>query len=456
MLSFLSALLICILLLSVLKPNLNAGIPAFVLALLFAPLQGTGTAGSVAGLFPSSLFLTLLGVTLFFSILRNTGFIDCVLERVLSLTRHSPQLVPVSLFLIVAAMTAAGFGNIATIALIAPIALPLAVRLGISPFLITVLIVGAANAASFSPLTLPGVYLNNFIENSSSLSQKMNPPTMRWLVFCFVFLIISLSTAFSFLLFGGRHRRGRHVQIPEYFSENELKFKRELNSGSENRSIKKTASITAALFAIFIAGNIAGFDYWTGRVPALPLNLIRRAADVGFIGWLGSASLLLTQSEQNEKVLKDVPWSTIILVCGMSTYIELLGRMGLPQVISSLVQKNIPEQFIPSGFAAGSALLSAFSSSVGVALPVFMPIADVLSKSADPELAQTLVVSVASGTHLVDASPLSTLGALCIAQIKTAAEQQSTYRRLLIYSFCMIPVAAIWAFFIRLAFGSLL
>jgi Na+/H+ antiporter NhaD/arsenite permease-like protein len=153
-----------------------------------------------------------------------------------------------------------------------------------------------------------------------------------------------------------------------------------------------------------------------------------------------------------ERSLKSIPWGTLLLVCGMSTYIELLSRVGLAEAVSALVQKNIAEGLLPAAFASSAALLSAFSSSVGVALPVFMPIVEAVSKTLETGLTQTLIIAVAVGSHLVDASPLSTLGALCLAQIRDSEEQNRAYRALLVYSFVMIPVAALWAFVIELLF----
>jgi Na+/H+ antiporter NhaD/arsenite permease-like protein len=161
---------------------------------------------------------------------------------------------------------------------------------------------------------------------------------------------------------------------------------------------------------------------------------------------------LLTRLGSLDKGLKEVPWQTLLLISGMSTFVELLSRLGLPEAISAIVQQNIPNSLLPSAFAASSGLLSAFSSSVGVALPVFFPIVEAISKSIESGLAQTLIVAVAAGSHLVDASPLSTLGALCLAQIKDEQSQAKTYRNLLLYSFCMIPVAALLAFLLKLVF----
>ena len=59
-----------------------------------------------------------------------------------------------------------------------------------------------------------------------------------------------------------------------------------------------------------------------------------------------------------------------------------------------------------------------------------------------------LLVAVAVGSHMVDVSPLSTLGALCIACIVNNDERQRVFRALLIWGMCMAVVGAIlsWVF----------
>ncbi|MEN9530182.1 MAG: hypothetical protein RI932_2055, partial [Pseudomonadota bacterium] len=204
MLLLLSLIFAAILIISIFKPSLNPGLPALALAFLLAPLLPESSASSVAQLFPTSLFLTLWGVTFFFSLLNSSGLIDLILQRILTLVRPFPRMLPLVLFSLVAALTAAGLGNIAAIALMAPLAIPLARELQVSAFLMTALIVGAANAASFSPLTLPGIFTNDFIQKSPTLSAALDPSSLRWWIFWSVFTCISATAVVSFLFMGGR------------------------------------------------------------------------------------------------------------------------------------------------------------------------------------------------------------------------------------------------------------
>jgi len=356
-------------------------------------------------------------------------------------------MLPLVLFALVASVTAAGLGNIAAIALIAPLAIPLARELQISAFLMTALIVGAANAASFSPLTLPGIYTNDFVQRSPTLSAALDPATLRWWIFWSVFVCISATAVVSFLFMGGKKWLHSMHPNPSHF-DTHAKHKPEPLTKQQ----KTIAQLTIVFAGVFVLGCLSNLPALKDSVPPELLRIFKRFGDVGFMGWLGSGVLLMLGLGSLERSLKSIPWATLLLVCGMSTYIELLSRLGLPETVSALVQKNIAEPLLPAAFASAAALLSAFSSSVGVALPVFMPIVEAVAKTLEASLTQTLIISVAVGSHLVDASPLSTLGALCLAQIKQAEEQSRAYRALLIYSFCMIPVAAAWAFVLEILF----
>ena len=451
MLLALALVFVAILLFSIFKPILNPGLLALTFVFFISPLIENPKIGSVASLFPTSLFLTLLGVTFFFTTLNSTGLITTLLQRILTLTKPVPHLVPAILFALVAFLTALGLGNIASVALIAPLAIPLATELRISPFLMTILIVGGANASSFSPLTVPGIFTNDFIQKSGILIEKMTPTTMRWWIFWLVFLSISATSFASFLLLGGGNWLKLKKQFRNRTSSDNLQTI-EPPQPSFTREQRHASYLCLVLAGLFLVGCISSLPILVGTISEPLLNITQRFGDVGFIGWLGSSLLLLTRLGSLDKGLKEVPWQTLLLISGMSTFVELLSRLGLPEAISAIVQQNIPNSLLPAAFAASSGLLSAFSSSVGVALPVFFPIVEAVSKSIESALAQTLIVAVAVGSHLVDASPLSTLGALCLAQIKDEQAQAKTYRNLLLYSFCMIPVAALLAFLLKLVF----
>jgi Na+/H+ antiporter NhaD/arsenite permease-like protein len=103
--------------------KLNVG----VLAMAFAWLIGTYVAGwrveQVAAGFPSSLFLTLTGVTLLFALAESNGTLERLAHRAVGLARGRTRLIPILLFAIAFALSSVGPGAITTVALLIPMAM---------------------------------------------------------------------------------------------------------------------------------------------------------------------------------------------------------------------------------------------------------------------------------------------------------------------------------------------
>ena len=104
------------------------------------------------------------------------------------------------------------------------------------------------------------------------------------------------------------------------------------------------------------------------------------------------------------------------------------------------------------GFVTG--LISAYSSSSGVVMPMFLPMVPGLIKELGGGDAVSMISSINVGAHLVDTSPLSTLGALCIACAGEHEDKAVLFRKLLIWGLSMSAVGAIlcYVFFGLLGF----
>src|SRR5205085_1645218 len=87
-----------------------------------------------------------------------------------------------------------------------------------------------------------------------------------------------------------------------------------------------------------------------------------------------------------------------------------------------------------SAFFTG--LISIFSSTSSVVLPTFLPIVekmvvDVGAASATAQAAAAVVI----GSSAVDVSPLSTIGALCIAAAAKQFDTRPLFNRMLLWGF---------------------
>src|SRR5437773_6604978 len=146
------------------------------LSIAFAFIIGVGLGGmkvtDVAAGFPASLFLILVGVTLFFSQANANGTLHKSARQSVKLARGNIGMIPVIFFFLAAGLASIGAGNIATTALLAPVAMAVAGNVGISAFLMTVCVCCGANAGALSPFAPTGVIANGLLARIGILHQE--------------------------------------------------------------------------------------------------------------------------------------------------------------------------------------------------------------------------------------------------------------------------------------------
>ena len=86
--------------------------------------------------------------------------------------------------------------------------------------------------------------------------------------------------------------------------------------------------------------------------------------------------------------------------------------------------------------------ISIYSSTSGVVLPTFLPLAPRLVEQVGGGNPLAVALSINVGSSLVDVSPLSTLGALCVAAIADPERARDLFRRLMLWGVAMAVVGA--------------
>ena len=86
--------------------------------------------------------------------------------------------------------------------------------------------------------------------------------------------------------------------------------------------------------------------------------------------------------------------------------------------------------------------MSVYSSTSGVVLPAFLPLVPGLAAQLPGASAAGIAMSMNIGGHLVDVSPLSTIGALCIASAG-AGDTRKLFNQLLAWGLSMAVVGAV-------------
>jgi di/tricarboxylate transporter len=158
--------------------------------------------------------------------------------------------------------------------------------------------------------------------------------------------------------------------------------------------------------------------------------------------------LAVTGLAKDQEAIKRMPWSVILMVSGINVLTALLEKTGGTQLFADLVVAVSSSETAPPIFGFVAAIISVYSSTSGVVLPAFLPmVKDVVAGLPGSDaLALSLAVIVAG--HLVDSSPLSTIGALCIAGVASGEDRQRLFTQVLIWGLSMCAVGAVWCYFL--------
>jgi di/tricarboxylate transporter len=445
MTAILIAVLVIVIVLGAVRPRWHMGLLAivgcFVVAMIAPSIAGVTTAP--LRFFPTELFLKLVGVTLFFVCLERIGTLEVVLNRVLSRIRHRPALVPLTFFVVPAALVTGGVSNLAVVALLAPLALRAASAVGIPALAMSVLVVGSANAAAFSPFSPAGVIVASALRDHHRVLGVTADAAFQWAFYLRTLVVQASVAATGFLLLGGwramRRAGAEAPQRPVLSSDDAIEPEDLLVRAPSSRNGAQQRSMVA--FALFIVG-VLGFGSSAAQA-ILPAGVCAVLGDPGNLGFIGAVAFMVRGDVALDEVVAHLPWSAIFLVAGMTSLIGLGESLGVLEALTDRLIAFASPASMPLWLALAAGALSSVSSSTGVVLPLFLPMLTEFHAHMPTLPVLTSLTSIGIGAHLVDASPLSTLGALFVASAGSADEQTKLFRALLLWGFVMIPVAAL-------------
>jgi di/tricarboxylate transporter len=136
---------------------------------------------------------------------------------------------------------------------------------------------------------------------------------------------------------------------------------------------------------------------------------------VGAAAFAGSVVLTLFRLADDGEAIRRMPWGVILMVCGVTVLTALLEKTGGTERCVQIVRSISGPQSVTGVIALLTGLVSVYSSTSGVVLPAFLPLVPGLVGELGDGDPLAIASSIIVGGHLVDSSPLSTIGALCVA-----------------------------------------
>jgi di/tricarboxylate transporter len=404
----------------------NMGVLGLVAAFGVGTAMGVSEDDIFAG-FPGDLFIILVGITYLFAIATNNGTVDWLVHAAVRAVGGRTALIPWVMFLVTAALTASGAVVPGAVAIIAPIALGFAVTYGINPVLMGLLVVNGASAGGFSPISVFGSIVNGVTERNNLDENAM-------LLFLSSFLFNLALSLVVFFLFGGRDLLRRRVETSN-------RFERRVQAEAQAEPARPPMAGGAA--ATTTAGEMPSLDRDKAitlvGIVALIIVALAFDVDVGFVALSIAAVLsLIMPKAAGKEAIDKIAWPTVLLICGVVTYVSLLETLGSIDWLG--------DQVAGIGSAMLAALLicyvggavSAFASTTGI-LGALIPLAVPFLQTGAVG-AVGLIIALSISASVVDSSPFSTSGALVVAN-SPAEKRDFVFKRLMQWGMSMVVIA---------------
>jgi di/tricarboxylate transporter len=451
------AVLVAMFVVATIRP-VNIGVLGFVAAFVVGTAYTDLAGDEISSLFPGDLFVLLVGITFLFAIAQDNGTIDWIVDRSVRAVGGRLVAIPWIMFGVAAVMTAVGAVSPGAVAILAPVALGVAARHGISQMLMGLMVVHGAQAGGFSPISVYGVIVNGVVARAGL-------PTSPMYLFVASLVVNFVVALLAFLVFGGLPllRGGRARSEPAMA----------VAGATAGDGTPRAGGGSASDGAVPVAAREAGSDATPGpagaddgdaTVPAgrtreQTLTLAGLAAlavaavgfdlDVGLTAFAVALVLALVSPDGHRHALNGVAWSVVVLVGGVLTYVGVMQEIGTIDFVGNAVAGLAAPLVVALLLCYVGGVVSAFASSVailGATIPLAVPF---LQEGTIGAVAMIAALSVSS--TVVDCSPLSTNGALVLAN-SVGIDRDVFFRRLMAYGAVVVLAAPplIWFAFVVL------
>ena len=361
--------------------------------------------------FPISILVLLLGITYLFTIVRDAGLVDWIINKSLKLVGGRIALIPWVFFFL--AIILGSLGSPLACTSLAPVAMFFA-RNRIDPVVMGMCVVLGGSAGGFAPISLFGLITNGIAADSGI---ETNP--MLLFGTAIAFNIVAMTVVY--FMFGGREliMAGRFESVEEADDALDDHSGGSTSEPSENGSAQPMGGGgVATKIATHLGKAKAPEDvqlkltvYQKITLTCLAalitlvivLTVLELPVDVGVIA-LGLAMIpTLLYPQKTKLAVQGIDWMTILLVGGIVTYVGVLEHVGAMDMLGE-VAKAINQPLLAAlVLCLVGAIVSAFASTTGI-LGALIPLAlPLMATGTFPGYA--LIVALALSSSLVDATP---------------------------------------------------
>lgn len=370
-------------------------------------------------LWPVKIFFIIFSVTLFYNFALANGALEKLASHLLYKCRKFPQLLPLAVFFASTIIAALGAGFYTVLAFMAPITLLLCRKTNMSMIIGGMAVNYGALAGANFMTSQSGIIFRSLME-----SVGVDAATgFSYATGIFVVTLIIPIVVLGLYTLWNRNSNSIHIEDtqPEAFDD------------KQKKSIALILGMMA-LVLIFPILNLLMPDQQT-------IAFLNSKIDIGFIAIIFALISLFMKLADEKKVMALVPWNTLIMICGVGMLIALGVKLGVITQLSDWLANNIPVWLIPILICLISAVMSVFSSTLGVVAPTLFPIvpAIALASGLNPLV---LFLCIVVGAQASAISPFSSGGSLILGSAPADVDKNQLFNQLL---FRAVPVGLVAA-----------
>lgn len=352
--------------------------------------------------FPGSLVILIVGVTYLFGHVHRNGAINRLIGITERATGRRDWLLPWIMFAVAALLSGIGALPAAALAIVVPIAMHAAQLRDISLMLMGIVTIMGALAGGFSPISVWGQLVG-------TLATEADRPVSSIGLFVIEFGLNLVVAVAAFLIFGGIGLMRRKATPEPRPSE-------EPSASSEQ----------AGRLTLYQVASLVGLVVFVGTVLVF-------SVDVGLTAFVVALILQLAFRPAEKEIIRDLPWSVVLVISGVLLYVGLLEELGTFDAIANHLEGIDSLTLTILALAFVGSLFASFESSAVAVLGIVIPVALQVTQGATETVLLLILCAVSWAIVTVNPSPYHLSGGLVLASTPEAARPR-LFRQLLVWS----------------------
>ena len=388
--------------------NINIGLFAMGFAYLIGAFVLEYRVRDIVAMWPTNLFFVIMAITFFYGFAISNGTIEKIARNAVYASRKAPSMLPIVLYFLVTTISAIGPGSYAVFVFLSPLVMAVAAETGMSRLLAAVIVVAGGVAGTFTQMSIGGGIASGLIEKAGYVQNALDYTAA---VSRNAFVSETIIFFISYFLLKGYKINKVNFDKPAPFDKKQL---------------LTCLLIFVTLSCVMLPPVISSL------FPTIKtLAFMKRQMDPTFVSIIAVVLCLLLKLGNEKDAIAKVPWSVIILLCGMGVLIEVAVKVGTIKALAAWMSTHVSADSAPLVLGAVASVMSFFSSTMGVVMPTLYPLVPELVNSvgADPATLFSIITVCAAFTGF---SPFSSGGALSLTGVSDEGERKKLFNQLLV------------------------